>query len=258
LKRFAALCFVVSFALLTGCAGLLQKKPLSLDHITVAEIKHRVEQNSRKYHSMKARADISVESPRMNFSASSSIIIKKPDSIFIKIKAPFGIGVAAIFMDRNQFLMYNSFENSAYRGDTGKIPLKQFLPVDLKLAGIIQAFAGIHLIDCRDADSLAIDRNKYLIIASRRGQLRKYWVDPKRFVVTKFELQNATRKPLLRFEYKQFEKNKQVILPKFIQIYQPTRKTRLTILYTSRKPNCKLKAKDFVLKIPAQTRWIEL
>ena len=49
-----------------------------------------------------------------------------------------------------------------------------------------------------------------------------------------------------------------VILPKLIQITQPTQKTRLTILYTSREPNCRLNENDFKIKIPEQAEKIEL
>lgn len=207
---------------------------------------------------MKANADISVESPRINFSARSKIIVKKPDSLMITIKAPFGIGVGSVFVDQNKFLVYNSFENSVYTGDPKKLEITQFLPINLKLENIIQAFSGIHLLDSFDQDSLAIDHNKYLIIGSKDNQTRKFWIDPKKLVVTEFQLLNDEDEPLIKLEYKQFEKKDQVYLPKFIQIYQPKQNTRLTILYTKREPNCKLSEKDFILKIPKQVERIEL
>jgi len=258
LKRISFAFVIVILLFIIGCAGLIQKKPLSLHDITIAEIKHRIEQNNLKFHSMKANAEISVESPRVSFVANFYVIIKKPDSLLIKIKAPFGIGFGSVFMDRNQFLVYNSFDNSVYTGDPEKLEFTQFLPVDLKPENIIQSFSGIHLLDFSDQDSLAIDRNKYLIIGNKNDQKSKYWIDSKKFVVTEFQLLNNSDESLIKFEYKQFEQKNDVVLPKLIQITQPSQKTRLTILYTSRKPNCQLNEKDFIFKIPEQAEWIEL
>jgi len=244
--------------LIAGCSGVLKRKPLTLDQITIAEIKHRIEQNNLKYHSMKARAQISVESPRISFVAGSNIVLKKPDSLLIKIKAPFGISAGSVFIDRNQFIVYNSFENSVYSGYSKDIALKHFLPVDLKLENIIQAFSGKHPLDFYDKDSLAIDRNKYLIIGLKNNLKRKYWIDPQKFVVTEFQLLNEKDDTLIKLEYKQFEKKSRVFLPKLIQIFQPDQKTRVTIFYTSLEANCKLSEKDFIIKIPEQVERIKL
>jgi len=127
----------------------------------------------------------------------------------------------------------------------------------LKLEHIIQAFSGILLLDSSDQDSLAIDRNKYLIIGSKDNQIRKYWVDPKKAVVTEFQLFTDKDEPLIKLEYRQFEKKDQFYLPRLIQIYQPRQNTRVTILYTKRESNCHLNEKDFRLKIPEQAERIE-
>jgi outer membrane lipoprotein-sorting protein len=258
LKQIFSAVIITILIFITGCAGLIQKKPLTLDNLTIAEIRHRIEQNNLKYHSMKANAEISVESAKVNFSAKSNIKIKKPDSLLMTIKAPFGIGFGTVFIDQNQFLVYNSFDNTVYTGDPQKLKRTQFLPIDIKLENIFQAFSGIQLIDFFDRDSLAIDHNKYLVIGSKDNQTMKYWIDPKRFVVTEFQLWNKRKKPLVVIEYKQFEKKDQILLPKLIQITQPGQSTRLTILYTDREPNCLLSPKDFEIKIPEQAVKIEL
>jgi outer membrane lipoprotein-sorting protein len=258
LRRISSLIIITIIIVITGCAGLIRKKPLTLEDISIAEIRYRIEQNNLKYHSMKARADISVESPRLSFTASSQVIVKKPDSLLIIVRAPFGIGFGSFFIDQNQFLVYNSFDNSVYTGDPKKLEVTKFLAINLKLENVIQAFSGIQLLDSFDQDSLAIDHNKYLIVGSDDNQTRKYWIDPKRSVVTDFQLLTDEDEPLIKVEYRKFEKKDQIYLPKYIQIYQPKQKARLTILYTKREPNCRLSEKDFLLKIPEQAERIEL
>ncbi len=258
MRRISLTILVTMIIFFAGCVGLIKKKPLTLEDITIAKIRHRIEQNNLKYHSLKADARISVESPKINFSAKSNINIKKPDSLLLTIKAPFGIGFGTVFIDQNQILVYNSFDNTFYIGDPQRLRPSQFLPIDFKLENIFQAFSGIHLIDFFDRDSLAIDDNKYLIIGSKSNQTMKYWIDPKRFVVTEFQLWNSGKKPLFVIEYDQFVKNDKLSLPKLIQITQPSQSTRLTILYTDREPNCQLSPKDFEIKIPEQAVKIEL
>ena len=258
LRRVSIIILVSMIIFIGGCAGLMKKKPLTLENITIAKIRHRIEQNNLKYRSLKADARISVESPKVNFSAKSNINIKKPDSLLMTIKAPFGIGFGTVFIDQNQFLVYNSFDNTVYTGDPQRLKRTQLLPIDIKLENIFQAFSGIHLIDFFDQDSFAIDHNKYLVIGSKNNQTMKYWIDPKRFVVTEFQLWNKGKKPLVVIEYKQFEKKHQILLPKLIQITQPGQRTRLTILYTDREPNCLLSPKDFEIKIPEKARRIKI
>ena len=125
---------------IAGCAGLIKRKPLSLENITIAKLRHRIEQNNLKYRTLKADAQISVESPKVNFSAKSNINIKKPDSLLMTIKAPFGIGFGTVFIDQNQFLVYNSFDNTVYTGNPQKLKRTQFLPIDFQLESIFQAF----------------------------------------------------------------------------------------------------------------------
>lgn len=257
MKQIFSAVIITILIFITGCAGLIQKKPLTLDNLTIAEIRHRIEQNNLKYHSMKANAEISVESAKVNFSAKSNIKIKKPDSLLMTIKAPFGIGFGTVFIDQNQFLVYNSFDNTVYTGDPQKLKRTQFLPIDIKLENIFQAFSGIQLIDFFDRDSLAIDHNKYLVIGLKNNQTMKYWIDPKKFVVTEFQLLND-EKPLVVIEYKHFVKSDQILLPKLIQITQPGQRTRLTILYADRAPNCQLSPTDFEIRIPEQAVKIEL
>lgn len=256
MKRIKLFICLLIVMILAGCSHVLKKPPLSLDQITLADIRYYLELNNLRYQSLKATAQISVESPSMNFAAMSNIVIKKPDSILVRIKAPLGFGVGSIFMDRNQFLIYNSFENSVYTGDPGKIPLNRFLPFQTNLENLIQAFSGAPRLDYYEQDSLAIDRNQYLVIGTNNNQTMKYWIDPRKFVITEFQLLNAEHKSIITIEYQQFEKKDELFLPRLIQISQPANKTRITILYNTRKLNIPLSEKDFVIRIPDQAEWI--
>lgn len=241
---------LVLFVALTGCGRIFQKPTLSLDAITIGEIRHRVEQNYLRFSTAKVRAKISLESPQMSFMANSNINIKKPDSLMINLSAGLGLGIGSIFLDKNQFLLYSSLDNTIYTGNPDSVNLRQFLLVDIKFEDIVQAFSGLHLIKTHEQESLQLNHKQYLLIGKMGDFVLKYWVDPKKFVVTEYELINQSGKTIIKFEYDQFVKTNRVILPKTIRISQPDQRTRMTIVVTSLVVNEELSQNDFLFKIP--------
>ncbi|MBL7095291.1 DUF4292 domain-containing protein [candidate division KSB1 bacterium] len=249
---------IISVSLLSGCAGIFRKVPLSTDQTTIAEIRHRVEQNYLKFRSLKAKAVLSVESPQMSFMASSTIHLKKPDSVKIKLTAGFGLRVGSLFLDNNQFQLYNSFENKLYSGCPDSMNFQDFFPVDIKMGDFLQIFSGIQLLKSFEKELLTVDKNKYLVIGSDEYGAMKFWVDPKKFVVTEYQLIDSNNNILIQFEYKKFIKIKGVRLPKTIRIFQPERKIRLTFVFTNSDVNARMKEADFMIKVPENVKKIHL
>jgi outer membrane lipoprotein-sorting protein len=101
------------------------------------------------------------------------------------------------------------------------------------------------------------DDNKYLITLASDTFVRKYWVDPKKFVVTDFHLYNGDSL-FVKQEFRKFSKERGVMLPKIIRINNPGGHQRVTVFYTDRKTNSRLKSKDFYIKIPKQVKVINL
>ena len=203
--------------------------------------------------------------------ASSTIKVKTPDSLIVKLSAGLGFGVGSIFIDKNQFLLYSAFENVVYHANPDSVDIRRFLLVDvkidsihdlndveLKIEDIIQVFSGIHLIKPHERELLKIDEKKYLIIGTNGGYIMKYWVDPKMYVVTGYEMLERDGKTIIEFEYSQFMKSKGVFVPKMIRISQPDKKTRMTIMFSHFKVNADLDKKDFFIKIPDGVERIEL
>ena len=102
---------IISGLLLFSCARILHKKPLTIENMTVQDIRSRVEQNYGKLATIKGSAHLSMEMPGMGFTAISNIVLKMPDSLFISIKAGFGMGVGSILVDKDRFIVYSSMEN---------------------------------------------------------------------------------------------------------------------------------------------------
>ncbi len=244
--------FFIALALsfFTGCASFLSTSKPSLDKMTIPLLRHRVEQNYLKFRTVRARAKISLESPQLSFTAGSSIRIKMPDSLLIQLNSGLGFGVGAIFVDRNQVEIYNSMENAVFEGHPDSMSFRRFLMVDISFDKLLQAFSGIHLLDQHDEEILRIDENKYLLIGSKAGYTLKYWIDPNKFVVRKYQLLNNNGDVIVEFKYDQFVKSKDVFLPKTVRVSQPGQKSRLTIVFTKVDVNTKLKPEDFQIRLP--------
>jgi len=248
--NFGKWLFVAVVLVFAGCAGTLSTSKPDLNSMSIAQIRHRVEQNYLKFQSARAKAKISLESPQLSFTANSAIRIKMPDSLLIQLNSGLGFGVGAIFIDRNQVEIYNSMENALFEGHPDSLSFRRFLMIDVSFDKLLQAFSGIHLIEQHKREMLQIDDNKYLIIGSKNGYTLKYWIHPRRFVVQKYQLMDNSGKVLLEFKYDQFVKSHNVYLPKTVRISQPAQKSRLTIVFTTVNVNAKMQPKDFQMRIP--------
>lgn len=248
--RILILSLPILIFFIANCASILRKRPLTTADTSIAEIRHRVEQNYLKLNTMEAKARLSVESPQMNFVAGSKMYLKMPDSLFINLNAGLGFGLGSIFIDRQQFLFYNAFENVVISGNPDSVDFYQFLQVDIDFEDIFQIFSGIHLIKSHDNEFLSVDKNRFLIHATKGNYQVKYWIDPDKMVVTESQLVDSSGNLFAQFEYLNFIKKKNVRMPGTIRIYQPEHKSRLTLVFTSVSVNSKLKKEDFEVKIP--------
>lgn len=244
--------------LLANCARMSTTSRLRLDNITIDSICERVEKNYLQLKSMKARAQFMVESPKMSFQANSQILIQKPDSLYISLRAPFGLKVGSVFLDSHQFILQNSWENIVYTGQPDSLDLSAFLPIEIQLDQVLRLFAGIQTIDASALEPLRVDGNRYVVSGMSGDKKVKYWIDAKRFVVTACHVFDTQGEPWIQFEYSQIEKLNRVYVPKIIRITQPMQKTRLTIFFSSRELNKPLQPEDFVIQIPPQSEVIKL
>jgi len=258
LKRRPVLIGSLILALLANCARMSTSSRLRLDDITIDRICARVEKNYHELKTMKARAQFMVESPKMNFQANSQILIQKPDSLHITLRAPFGLKVGSIFLDRHQFILQNSWDNIVYTGQPDSLDLSEFLPIDIHTEQVLRLFAGIQTIEASATEPLSSDGNRYVISGVSGDKKVKYWIDSKRFVVTACHVFDSQGEPWIQFEYSQIEKLHRVFVPKIIRISQPAQKTRLTIFFSSRELNRPLQPEEFVIQIPPQSEVIKL
>jgi len=243
--------------LVGNCSSVIRKKPLSIDRLSLHEIRSRVEQNYGKLKSIQGKAHLTVETPQMGFNAISYIAYQHPDSLNINVKAGFGMGVGSIFVDKDSFTVYSAFENKVYRGDIHRFQPRQFMQFDIDAENLIDLITGIPVIPNDNNSAINVDKNKYVITVQDEQFSKKFWIDPKKYVVTDFHLYQNDELMIAQ-EFRQFSKEQGVFLPKVIRVSHPQGQERVTLFYTDRKTNKKIKQQEFLIKIPQNSKVINL
>lgn len=84
------------------------------------------------------RTKIKPEFPEMSQSFTANININGLDSIGVNIYGPFGISIGRLFATKDEFIFFNTFENSIYKGKPNAENLKKVTGLDLDYLDLIK------------------------------------------------------------------------------------------------------------------------
>lgn len=194
----------------------------------------------------------------MALTATGLVAIKMPDHLLLQMKAGLGMSLGAVLIEGKQFTIYAPMQNHVYSGTADAIKDQRLFPIDINSVDLFHSAAGLPIIEPMPNDSLTIDDGKYLIITYQPKGSTRYWVDPKKFVITDVHVLNNSGELVIRQEYRQFSKEKGIYLPKLIRVQHMKGNERVTFYYTGRAVNQKIDDDTFSLRIPENTRHIKL
>ena len=257
--RDLSLAFLYGFALFAAACAPGPRQPLlEPGEITVPRVLHLLRGNYQRLQTLKGRARLIIESPGGSYSASSTVALKKPDSIFIKVEATFGIDVGWLFADRQRFVLYAPFQNRCITGVSDSLKLGRFLAVDMTFDRFMQALAGIELAQELTEKELRLDGSA-ILLSGAAGQLQqRIWIDPYWGAATRVEIRDSQNRLVSLAEYGQFVRSNGVRLPRKIRLQRPLDKASLTLFYQRLQANEKLKRKDFPVAVPENAERIEI
>lgn len=255
-KRPVLIIFLVALFLLANCARRYPRPVLNYDDANWFDIARVTEQNFSRLQTMQGQALLSFEIPNFSRSISAEILLKRPDSLRIKVEAIFGIDVALLIADRDSVRIYSPFEKVLYVAPTDSLNFNRFFSVKMDYEELLGAITGIEHI----SDSCKIQRKDGKLIcyiAVETGVIVSY-VDPVLGVVTRAEELNKNGQIVQRREYDRFERKNGVIIPKTIRVTRPRDTQRVTIFYSDLVVNRKLNQKDFEMQIPGNISRVSL
>ena len=243
---------------IAGCGRVLQKEPLSTENITISQIRERVKENYSRLNSIRTKARIIAEMPGLGFTAMSEAVLKMPDQLKVEIRAGFGMGVGSIRLEGQNFIVYSAMENRAYYGNIDSTDISRFFQINLGFRELLNLLSGSPYFSDNQNTKLTIDDNKYLIHINSEDRIKKYWIDPEKFVITDFQLYAGPDSLIFSQELRNYRKSRGIYLPKLIRVTHPQGHERLTVMFEERSINQKIDANEFYIKIPENAEKVKL
>lgn len=245
-----------SIGIFTHCATILKSKIPDISNITPEDIQTNVNQNYQKLSNFEGQARVIIELPGAGYNGYSDVYVNMPDSVLVKTEAILGIDIGVLFFDHQYFGAYAPKENSFYYGEIEILDLRDFLQVELQTEELYEVLTGLTQIHVDSSSKLGFDNGKFLLTTLwPKGEVR-YWIDPKKYNVTKCYLVNEDGETILKKEFSRFKKYNGLVLPRTVRLTRPKAKERLTVYYTKQKINTPISPEKFKLKIPKNAKRI--
>jgi hypothetical protein len=220
-----------------------------VDTVPPGVIAGRVRQREAGLGSMAGRGSVSFESPERAGSAFFDLSLRKPDSLLMTFEGPFGIGAGFLFLSRQKFVMYSSFDNRVTSGVPGPAAIRSVIPLDLNFDQIMNAFTGGFALPDAVPARYTVDDGKFLLVYQIDGRTHSFWIDPEYDLVVRYEVHGAGGDLLLEVESSQIVARDNLCVPRHVTVDFPDQGRRLSIHYTM----LDLNAGDlsFVYTVPA-------
>ena len=128
-------CSIVLFS----CAPrpVLKELPQSPEEVFL-----RVMERNNSLHTLQSSGNISVDSPELSNSSAFRLSLKKPDSLLLELRGPFGIHIGTLSLTTKSFQFYNSLENQALVGTPDSSSLLSILHINMPVEQILDALTG--------------------------------------------------------------------------------------------------------------------
>jgi outer membrane lipoprotein-sorting protein len=252
LNKSFKIIFLFPALIFSACSG--SGSDNGLEKIPIRDIKQRVNRNSNLIETLEASGNISFDSPEQSGTGWIEVKIKKPDTVYVKIEGPFGISIANALITRQDFLYYNAQENKAIMGPSTDINIGAILRVKVSFDELINGFTGAFSLDESPDDSTGAnsENNLYVIQSNNSKGKQKYFVEPSRFTIQKYNYLDNNNMSLVEVDYSSYQEEsaagKNVNFPAAIKIKNPINKQTVYVDYVNKEIN--KKGLTFKIKIP--------
>jgi len=216
---------------LGGCASrrdLTREGALPLEDILL-----RVEGRNQAIATIRGYGTITVESPEASGKGAFHVDLKKPDSVLVDFRGPFGIHVGTLLLSRKEFVFYNRMENKVIAGTPDGRTLKSFFRLSLAFEEVLRAFTGEFPMDARH-DSLShfsVEPDAYVLRAQHGEETREYRIDGETFIVQSYRVSGPQGNAILTATASRFTESGGIAVPKFLRIVFPAEHRSVTIAY---------------------------
>jgi len=245
---------VMAFGL--GCASAPAVK-IDANSTSPALIHNRVQANIERIRTLRGTGTLSMESPEMAGSGSFEIVLRKPDSMLLKLEGPFGIEVGSALVTRDGFLFYNSLQNQLITGSTNAENLRRTLRMSVTFDDLINLFSGAaFLADDNEPDEFAAEDNQYVLTYRRADGTRKYWIDPTTLFIANVQHLDPDGKLVAEQRYTKYRTSADGAFPSSVRFIMNTQRRMLSVHYDTVELNAP--ALSFALDIPQNAKRVHI
>ena len=221
------------------------------------EIVRKMRERTISIKSMEAEGTLTIESPENSGKTNFELLMKRPDSLWMKFTGPFGISLGTLMLSRQQFIFYNARENRRLVGTPSAETLERVFSVALSFEEILDVVTGSFcVVDAGDTvRRVSISEDQYILEALTPFGKKELWVDGEAFVTTKSATFDHEGRPIITGSASRVETINGTNMPHLIRIILPKRRQSASIAYRTVSINTKTE-KRFTL--PSDTAEIYL
>jgi Domain of unknown function (DUF4292) len=245
---------LIALPVLESCAPKRAEVALNTSLVPAGELIHRVGEREQRLRSLTGSGTLSFRSPQESGTASFELSLKRPDSLLVTLEGPFGIDIGLLFLSRERYVMYNSFENLAIIGSPSSGSLRSLIPLELTFDELMNTFSGMMSLpsDPLTPESYGIDDDQFLLTYSCNGNTCMYWVDPAYLAVARYQVLNPDGEILVEARYSSFADAGGLSFPRKVSIEFPIQHRSLSLAYAGADPNGD--EPSFLFSIPHNAR----
>lgn len=236
MQRYFLLLLILPLLFLYSCSS---SSSFNENDYSVSEIISSVNKNSEKLRTLKGDGVISIDSPDMSNSGSFTLSIVKPDSLYIKLEGPFGVSIAAFLLDRNQFTYYNIQENRVIIAPTTAANIKAVMRLKLDFDDFINGFSGSYNFTDTNSQNFTLSKveNDLVLIQKTPDETKKYFLDPVKRYIRKYNVYDKDGKEKMSVEYNSFTEEEGFYFPNKIKISRTSSSEYVFLDYSSKELN---------------------
>ena len=206
-------------------------------------------------HTIQAYGTVNVETPDISNSGNIQVRLSLPDSLYVDITGPFGIGVAKGLVTSSDFTLFNGLENTVMRGKTTAKNLKSVLRIAIDFRDIVSAIAGAIPIPASLPFEGKRENDSYVLSSKQGDAITEYEVGLEHAAVRRRTTKSVDGRILEELLFRDFRKRDGVYLPTVISVSRP-QKTELLSLVFDRLTLNEMPL-DFTFKLPKSASKID-
>ena len=226
---------ILALVSLASCAPRTPGVLLDTEQIRPADLLALVEKGGEKLRSMSGKGSLAFESPEFAGSAFFSLSLRKPDSLLLKLEGPFGIYMGIMFMDRQQYLIYNGLENRVFEGNPQGASFRSLIPVDLTHEQLLEAFSGVFPVkgDAEHVRQFSVDEDQFRLDLLCGNEECIYWIDPDNLLVRRYLRRTSSGTTLVDAFSEAITEQDDIYAPRRITVAFPESRRRVSVYYSS-------------------------